>query len=362
MGYAEKRGNTWRARWRSPSGVLESEPGFPTRRAAENYADDQEAKIRAGTYLDKRAGQITLTEWVNLWWPAQDLEPSTLADYRNRIEVRILPAFGDRVLASITAEEVAVWEKGLVARGYAKRTAQAARSLLATILGDAIPHYIQTNPALRRRGRGRIGLRRIEERQRAEKTWASPLDALLLAERCAALSGQGSDFVMLVAAAYTGMRWSEFRGLSPGCNPRRDPRHPPEAIRAGRPVLPRATEGRLRAHHRPPTVPLLTPHWPSEDRAQDPLHLPSDPATLVRRHHGIRLARATRRTPPTIQLHPQNPQTRRGRNLPGSRCQTDQASPCRCNASTRHSPATLAGSRPRATVADPSRAGATACA
>lgn len=194
MGHAEKRGNnTWRARWRGPSGVRESKDGFTSKRAAEKHAHDQEAKIRSGTSIDHRAGQITLTEWVNLWWPAQDLEPSTLADYRNRIEVRILPTFGDRALASITPEEVAVWEKGLIARGYAKRTAQAARSLLATILGDAIPRYIQTNPAVRRHGRGRIGLRRIAERQKTEKAWASPLQALLIAERCAVLSGQDGD-------------------------------------------------------------------------------------------------------------------------------------------------------------------------
>jgi hypothetical protein len=37
MSYAEKRGNLWRARWRGPSGTLESKPGFTTRKAAENY-------------------------------------------------------------------------------------------------------------------------------------------------------------------------------------------------------------------------------------------------------------------------------------------------------------------------------------
>jgi Phage integrase, N-terminal SAM-like domain len=99
VAYAEKRGNQWRARWRSPDGTLESKPGFTSRKDAENYGRDQEAAIRTNTYVDPRAGRLTLTDWVNRWFPALDLEPTTLANYRYLIEVHILPAFGDRPLA-----------------------------------------------------------------------------------------------------------------------------------------------------------------------------------------------------------------------------------------------------------------------
>ena len=42
----------------------------------------QEAKIAAKTYVDPRAGLITLTDWVNMWFPAQDLELNTLDTYK----------------------------------------------------------------------------------------------------------------------------------------------------------------------------------------------------------------------------------------------------------------------------------------
>jgi integrase len=215
MAYAEKRGNLWRARWRAPDGTLESKPGFTSRKDAESYGRDQEAAIRANTYLDPRAGRITLTDWVNRWFPALDLEPTTLANYRYLIEVHILPVFGDRPLASLTAEEVSTWERGIAERGYALRTARDARSTLVTVLGDAIPQHLQSNPAQRRRGKGRKGRRRIELHERAEKAWPTPLQALLIAERCAALSGCDTDFVMIITIAYTGMRWSEAIGLRP---------------------------------------------------------------------------------------------------------------------------------------------------
>jgi integrase len=216
MAYAEKRGNLWRARWRGPDGTLESKPGFQRRKDAEDYARDQEAAIRNNTYVDPRAGRITLTEWVNQWYPALDLEPTTLSNYRYRIEVLILPKLGNRALNDLNTEQIATWEMDLVQEGYARRTAQDARSTLITILSDAVPRYIRANPAARRRGKGRKGQRRIERLERTEKAWPTPLQALLIAERCAALSGCETDFVMILTVAYTGMRWSEAIGLTPG--------------------------------------------------------------------------------------------------------------------------------------------------
>jgi integrase len=217
MAYAEKRGNLWRARWRAPDGTQESKPGFRSRKDAENYGRDQEAAIRNNTYVDPRAGRITLTEWVNLWFPAQDLELNTLSTYKYTIEVLILPTFGHRSLMALETHEIAAWERDLVSRGYQRRTAREARSTLATILSDAMPRYIQANPAARKRGKGRKGQHRIERAGKAEKSWATSLEALLFAERCAALSGDDTDFVLCITMAYTGMRWSEAMGLSPEC-------------------------------------------------------------------------------------------------------------------------------------------------
>jgi integrase len=217
VAHAEKRGNLWRARWQGPGGTRHSKSGFRTRKAADAYARDQESAIRNDTYIDVRAGRITLTEWVNRWFPTLDLEPSTLNNYRYMIEVHILPSFGDRALMSLTAEEIAKWELNLVTSGLSRRTAQDARTTLTTVLADAIPRYIQVNPAARRRGKGRKGQRRIARIERQRKAWATPLQALLVAERAAVLTGHETNFVMILTLAYTGMRWSEVVGLPPEC-------------------------------------------------------------------------------------------------------------------------------------------------
>lgn len=214
MAYAEKRGKFWRARWHGPDGRLESRSGFEKKTAAVEYAQDQEAAIRNNTYRDPRETRMTVTEWVNVWFPSLDLELSTLDSYRYHIEMHILPAFGDWDLRSLehAPEEIAKWERTLP---VSRRTAREARSTLTNLLNDAIPRYLNINPAARKRGKGKKGQRRIAEAEQRERTWATPTQALLLAERCALLSGSDIEFILVVTAAFTGMRWSELLALAP---------------------------------------------------------------------------------------------------------------------------------------------------
>src|SRR5262249_50378308 len=141
MAYAEKRGNLWRARGGSPGGTLETTPGFKTRKGAGENGRAQEAAIRTKNYCDPKAGKPTLTEWVNHYYAGLDLELNTMSTYKYLIEVLILPDFGRRSLASLTPEEIALWEKGLTARGYMRKTTREARGLLTTILSAAIPRH-----------------------------------------------------------------------------------------------------------------------------------------------------------------------------------------------------------------------------
>jgi hypothetical protein len=125
------------------------------------------------------------------------------------------PAWGASVLDSLSTEQIAQWENALPATaGVSRRTARDARSLLCTILGDAAstkPSLIPYNPALCPRNRGRRTGRRME--RAPQRAWTTPLQALLLAERAALMSGRDEDFTMIIAIGYTGLRWGEVIGL-----------------------------------------------------------------------------------------------------------------------------------------------------
>jgi integrase len=218
MAYAEKRGKgpkSWRVKYKRPDGSEASESGFETKAAALAWGRDQEADIRQGRWTDSTSSTLTVAEWIDRWTAMQDVALSTETLRQHLLSHFILPAWGARQIGSLTSEEIIRWENTLPAQaGISRRTAQMARGLLATILGDAAstrPPLIPYNPALRARNRGRKTGRRIA--RSPQRAWATPLEALLVAERAALLSASDEDFAFLITLAYTGMRWAEAIGL-----------------------------------------------------------------------------------------------------------------------------------------------------
>ncbi|WP_214327892.1 hypothetical protein [Nonomuraea sediminis] len=228
MPWPEFRSGHWTVKYRKPDGKIKrltfDEKGehFADEEAAYNAGLYQEELIRRGKWVDPDAPKITFAEWAPTWYSGQDLEPSTMAKIRSVIEGHLLPRWGTRELVSIAAEEMAPWERDIVRAGYAPRTARDARSQLITILNDAVPLHLAFNPALRRRGKGRKGLKRVARHQAKARIWASPLQVILVAERAAILAGNPDVFLMLVTKAFTGLRWSEVLALTPDSLLRRE--------------------------------------------------------------------------------------------------------------------------------------------
>ncbi|MFJ5984209.1 LacI family DNA-binding transcriptional regulator [Lentzea sp. NPDC092896] len=223
MGYAEKRtgkdGVYYRGRYKiSPGryGTVADANGrtirFSTKRKAEESANDEEAKVRAGSWRDPATGQTPLIDYASRWYAAQDLALSTMESYKTNLEVHILPQFGDTAIGAISAFDIAEWEKEQRAAGYAPSTVNSWRGTLHLVLADAVEdEVIPSNPASRRRGRGKRAGRSSD--RGPEKVFTNALGALLIAERAALLSGRDDEFVAVVTKFYTGVRWGELVGL-----------------------------------------------------------------------------------------------------------------------------------------------------
>ena len=96
MAYAEKRGKgprPWRVKYKVPGGEA-SESGFETKQAALVWGRDQEAKVRAGTWNDPAAGEITVSEWIERWKATQDVGLSTTENREYLIGRFIRPYWG----------------------------------------------------------------------------------------------------------------------------------------------------------------------------------------------------------------------------------------------------------------------------
>jgi integrase len=220
MGYAEKRGDYWRGRYKLGPGkygtVCDAAGNtirFRTRRDAKKAADDAEANVRSGAVQrDPAAGRTTFGSYVNDWYARQDLAASTMQNYRRHIEEHLLPAFEELAVAEVQESDITAWEQRERATGYAESSIRTWRSTLHLVLADAVQDGLrESNPASRRRGRGR---RAGRARHRApEKVVTSALGILLIAERTALLSGRDDEFVAIVLKGFTGIRWGELVGL-----------------------------------------------------------------------------------------------------------------------------------------------------
>lgn len=221
--FVERRGDRWRVRWPDADGDLRSATRdgdgnyFADEAAAERYGWEQMGQIDRGEWQDPRRSGITLTQWANHWWQANgidELSEKSVRKYRTDIEHHLLPAFGDWTLAELADDDgssaLAAWLTRHRAE-YAANTVENRRNLYSTIFNDAVATgRMSRNPLARANRRGR---RSKKGDERPEKTWVTPLQALLIAERAAVYAGDVTAFVMVIGLAYTGMRSRELVGL-----------------------------------------------------------------------------------------------------------------------------------------------------
>lgn len=130
MGYAEKRGDYYRGRFKiAPGryGTVQDERGGPrkfrTKREAKQAADAEEVEVRSGRWRDPSAGLVMFGEFANRWYAGQDLAASTTADLRRHLEEHLLPEFEDKEMADVWAADVDAWEKRELAPPATRRRA-----------------------------------------------------------------------------------------------------------------------------------------------------------------------------------------------------------------------------------------------
>ena len=199
MAWAEKRGNTWRVRYQRDGGTLGSENGFTTKTAAAARATEIDADQRRDTFVDPRAGQVSLAEWVAVWREGLHAGPMTRATYESHLRTHILPRFGTVPINGITRMAVKTWANQL--RSWrSERTVVDVVRLLSMLLNEAVEEQLITiNPCRRLR---------LGKRTAPERPTATAEQVLAIAARTTP-----GEYSLIVTAAYTGMRWGELAGL-----------------------------------------------------------------------------------------------------------------------------------------------------
>ncbi|GAA1748511.1 tyrosine-type recombinase/integrase [Streptomonospora arabica] len=208
MAHAEQRGRGWRVRYQRLDGTWGSRGGFETKAAALAWGQEQEAQVRAGTWIDPKDQEITFGAFTDLWWAQARLADNTRAKYRSYLDAHILPQWRHWPL-------IAVFNHHLEIQGWANRlheelaesTVSSVFALFSTICHTAVrARRIPANPC--------NGIRVSSGEYAAERHVATPAQVLRAALRLHHSLGR-SGFVLCLMDAYTGARWSELVGLQP---------------------------------------------------------------------------------------------------------------------------------------------------
>jgi integrase len=197
MAWIEQRGS----RYRQPDGTVGTDSSHPTRAAALLRGKQVDIDQACDTYLDPAAGRITFGEWVAVWERGHLAGAAKMAAYRSHLRNHILPVFGDVPLTRINRHAVKMFVVQL-RRSLADSSVASVMSLLNLLLREAVADQrIGHNP-----GHGV----RVSTRRPAERPTATAAQITTIVDRIR----RRSDQILVVTAAYTGLRWGELAGLA----------------------------------------------------------------------------------------------------------------------------------------------------
>jgi integrase len=195
----ERRGNSWRARYRGPDG-RERNKTFQRKGDAERWLTQQRSLMAQGDWTDPARGRITFGDYAEAWLESRaDLKPKTRHQYQWLMRQYIMPIWRTVPLAKITFEGLTHWVSRLSVSGLGPSGIRQCVSVMSAALDHAVrSERIRSNPA-----RG-LGLPRPKRRDYVYLTHAQVL-------ALAAEAGRGRLLILLLA--YTGLRWGEATAL-----------------------------------------------------------------------------------------------------------------------------------------------------
>jgi integrase len=188
----------WRARYKDAED-REHARHFSRKADAELWLAQVRADQLRGTYVDPRAGKITLQEFAEQWLTAQGHRASTRRLYERTMRLHVLPVLGQRPLASIRRTDI----QALVtasAEQLAPKTVENHLRLIRAVFNAAVEDRLISVSPVRKISRQPVARARVVPLSVAQ------VDALVAAtpDRYRA---------MIITAVGSGLRQGELLGL-----------------------------------------------------------------------------------------------------------------------------------------------------
>jgi hypothetical protein len=213
---------TWKARFKLPNGSWGAESGFATERTAKEYAEEQEAAIRAGRWINPDLAQTPFGQWAREWMAAKSPRGRTNTTRWDRLDTHILPRWEHVPISTVNWFEAEAWANS-VGETHDDTTASHSLTLMSQIMTGAVDAgKIQVNPLFGRR-RSRTAAIKAKNQQKMIKKQSAPATpelVLQLARRVGPLDG-----MHILTTAFLGPRWGEGAALKRGSRGERREAH-----------------------------------------------------------------------------------------------------------------------------------------
>lgn len=140
---AHGKGKRWQARYDDPNG-REITSLHKTKTEAEKEINKQEAAKDNGSWIDPKAGQVTVEKYaLETWLPAQNINARSVKEYRGALDRYLIPEWGNRQIRSIRPSEAGAWQQQLTTKyklsgGYPNRVARYVRGVFKLAVIDRV--------------------------------------------------------------------------------------------------------------------------------------------------------------------------------------------------------------------------------
>ena len=137
MGFVEKRGKRYRARYRAPNGK-EISKTFDRRTDADRFISVIEADKARGLWVDPALGRTEVADWSERWMRSMThLKPKTRAGYESLLRCHVIPKFRSTPIAQVGQLDVQAWVSGMQSDGLSPSRIRQAKQVLGALMKTA---------------------------------------------------------------------------------------------------------------------------------------------------------------------------------------------------------------------------------
>jgi integrase len=188
---------------------------FKLKKKADEFAATASVEVREGTHVADSAS-ATIEAAANLWMKTTErrVEASTMVQYRQHVNIHIVPLIGQTLLSRLTVPAVRKFEEDMIEAGRSAAMVRKIMITLGSIVADAQERGLVVRNAVREKGRARQKGRdrRTERRQKGRLKLGVDIPTREeIKAIVAVLDGRWRP--LLLTAIFTGLRASELRGL-----------------------------------------------------------------------------------------------------------------------------------------------------